>query len=264
MKMILRRSYILAVLTWFAVAHSTSAQPLRFYATPYQVYEGSAVTFIYLDNINGVPVPGVIQRTNILHWSWDFNSDGVVDDSSDSGSTSISATWYAVYDPTKAVSGVDTFTPTLTVTYTNPITGGIFTTNQKGITESMYGNGTVSSNFFVLQYGVGNQDIQLSVSANPRLATNGQTIRFYLSTTMLNAGSVNSAQIVWNFGDGTPPTNGTSSPTHQYATNGLYAVSVQVGYSVTGPPYYTNMASETLADFVNVISVPSELQLGRA
>ena len=237
------------------------AQSLRFYASPYQVYEGSAVTFTYLDITNGVAVPGVIQRTNILHWAWDFNSDGVVDVSSDTA-TNISATWYAVYDPTKSVSGVCTYTPTLTVTYTNPTLGGIYTITNVGITEPMYGPGNVTSNFFVLKYGVGNQDIQLSMSANPRLATNGQTIRFYLSTTMLNAGTVNPSQIVWGFGDGTTATG--NSPTHVYTNNGLYDVSVQVTYSVTGPPAYTNTVYQTNSGFVQVISVPGELQLGRA
>ena len=35
---------------------------LRFYASPYRVYQGDAVRFIYLDRTNGVPVPGVIPR----------------------------------------------------------------------------------------------------------------------------------------------------------------------------------------------------------
>ena len=114
------------------------AQTLRFYTAPYRVYEGDAIRFIYMDRTNGVAVPGVIQRTNILSWQWDFNGDGVVEDSSDV-STNLDATWYAVFDALHAVNGMDTFTPRLTVSYTNPVSGGVFTTTQTNITESMYG-----------------------------------------------------------------------------------------------------------------------------
>jgi len=238
------------------------AQSLRFYASPYQAYEGSPVTFIYLDNVNGVPVPGVIPRTNILSWQWDFNGDGMVDASSDT-SSNISATWYAVFDAAKAQNGVDTFTPTLTVSYTNPVKGGVFTASQTGITEPMYGIGAdATPSFFVLQYGVGNQDIQLAVSANPRLATNGQPVRFYVSTTMLKAGAVDQSQIVWGFGDGASATG--SNPQHAYTSDGVYDVSLQVTYSVTGPPAYTNTVYQTNFSMVQVVSIPNELMLGRA
>ena len=100
------------------------------------------------------------------------------------------------------------------------------------------------------------------MSANPRLATNGQPVQFYLSTTLLKAGNVNQSQIVWGFGDGTSATG--SSPTHAYTANGLYDVSVQVTYSITGPPAYTNTVYETNSGYIQVVSVPSELQLGRA
>ena len=95
-------------------APALPAQSLRFYASPYRVYEGDAVRFVYLDRTNGVPVPGVIPRANILSWQWDFRNSGNVDDSS-SVSTNIDSTWYAVYDPTVATGGVDTYTPKLTV-----------------------------------------------------------------------------------------------------------------------------------------------------
>jgi len=88
-----------------------------------------------MDRTNGVAVPGVIQRTNILSWQWDFNGDGVVEDSSDV-STNLDATWYAVFDALHAVNGMGTFTPRLTVTYTNPISGGVFTTTQTNITTA--------------------------------------------------------------------------------------------------------------------------------
>ena len=47
-------------------APALPAQSLRFYASPYRVYKGDAVRFVYLDRTNGVPVPGVIPRANIL------------------------------------------------------------------------------------------------------------------------------------------------------------------------------------------------------
>jgi hypothetical protein len=83
-----------------------AAQSLRFYASPYRVHEGDAVRFVYFDRTNGVPGPGFIPRANILSWQWEFRNSGNVDDSS-SVSTNIDSTWYAVYDPAVATSGMD-------------------------------------------------------------------------------------------------------------------------------------------------------------
>ena len=67
---------VLALLFFVLFVVPSSARSLHLYASRYQVEEGVAVTSIYLDNLNGVPVPGVIQRTNILSWSWDFEANG--------------------------------------------------------------------------------------------------------------------------------------------------------------------------------------------
>lgn len=46
--------------------------------------------------------------------------------------------------------------------------------------------------------------------------------------------------------------------------NGLYNVGVQVTYSITSPLAYTNSVAQTNVRFVQIVSVPTELELGRA
>jgi len=258
---VLRRwSFALFLLAAFA----SPAQSLRFYAMPYQVYEGQAIRFIYLDRTNGIPVPGVIPRTNILSWQWDYRNSGSVDDSS-SLSTNIDSTWYAVFDSSVATNGMDTYTPKLTVVWTNQ--SGVIATNvQLGITETMYGAGTSPTpSYFILQRGAGNQDIQLAVSANPRLGTPNQPIQFFVTTTMLNSNATVDQQngITWYFGDGVGTAKG-SSPTYSYPTNGLYEVDLHVTYKVGGLTPYTNTVYQSNFEYIDIVSVPTELQLGRA
>ncbi|MGO8926299.1 MAG: PKD domain-containing protein [Limisphaerales bacterium] len=244
-------------------AFSSPAQSLRFYTMPYRVYEGQAILFIYLDRTNGVPVPGVIPRTNIVSWQWDYRSSGHVDDSS-SVSTNIDSTWYAVFDASRATNGVDTYKPTLTVTYINSL-GTNCSLSVTGITETMYGLGSApTTNFFVLQRGAGNQDIQLAVSANPRLGTPNQSIQFFVTTTLLNTNASVDQQngITWYFGDG-GTANGSYVP-HAYTNNGLYDVALHVTYTVGGSSPYTNTVYQTNSEYIDIVSVPTDLELGRA
>jgi hypothetical protein len=254
-----------AVVVFLVIPASAQTTNLvRFFAMPYRVYEGDAVRFVYLDRTNGVPVPNVVPRQNILSWQWDFRSRGVVDDSS-AVSTNIDSTWYAVYDPTVSTNGVDNYTPTLTITYTNPGAGTVGSITNIGITEPMFGAGAiVTSNFYVLQRGVGNQDVQLAVSANPRLGTNGQPIHFFVSTTLLNTNASVDQQngITWYFDDGV--TNNGSTVSHSYSTNGLYNVALNVTYRVGGAAPYTNTVYQTNIEFINIVPLVQELALGRA
>src|SRR5260370_29220908 len=101
--------------------HRVGAQSLRFYPSPYQVYDGDSVQFHYVDSTN------TVSRTNILSWSWDFNNDGVVD-ASGNLPEGIDATWTAAYDPFSASpDGILRVAPTLTITYPNPANGNVLT-----------------------------------------------------------------------------------------------------------------------------------------
>ena len=71
-------------------------QPLRFYARPYQVNEGDAVSFIYLETTN------TVAKANIAHWDWDFDGNGTIDASGD-GADGINAFWYATFDSSMKV-----------------------------------------------------------------------------------------------------------------------------------------------------------------
>jgi len=236
---------------------ASAAAPIRFYASPYKVFEGDAVIF-HLMETDGVTV------ASISSWSWDFNGDGVVDASGTTGTT-IDATWYATFDGTKADHGVQLVRPVLWLTYTNAETGTVVSTNQVGVTEDVVGfDKQADPDIFVLERGAGNADIQVAVSANPRLvASSHPVVRFYAQTTLLKPGSVESTNILWHFGDGS--TNRGSNPDHTYApTEALYTVDVAVTYSIIGPPAYTNTVVRTNLGFVRVVTTPKELELGRA
>jgi PKD repeat protein/disulfide oxidoreductase YuzD len=59
-----------------------------------------------------------------------------------------------------------------------------------------------------------------------KAANEGQTIAF--NGTYTDPGILDTQTITWNFGDGTAPITGTLTPTHIYADNGTYTVSLTV------------------------------------
>ena len=52
---------------------SASAQALRFYARPYQVFQGDQVNFIFRNDL------ATVHYEDIVSWKWDFNGDGTWD-----------------------------------------------------------------------------------------------------------------------------------------------------------------------------------------
>jgi len=60
----------LLIVSYVVPALAQTNSPVRVDASPYRVYEGDAVRFIYMDRTNGVPVPGVSPRANILSRQW--------------------------------------------------------------------------------------------------------------------------------------------------------------------------------------------------
>ena len=80
-----------------------SAEPLRFFGWPAEVYQGDAVVFTYRDDN---PDADAVRLSQIIAWRWDFNNDGVWDEEMTVGdsdpntgltitSQKISTTWYA-------------------------------------------------------------------------------------------------------------------------------------------------------------------------
>ena len=254
-----------AIIVFLLTAFEASAASLRFYATPYKCYEADAVRFIYVDKADGTSIP----KADIVSWSWDFNGDGL-DDAAGEATADIDQTWYAAYDQSLAQSSVVTYTPSLTVTYTNHGLGTLSTITQTGVTEDVTGfDGVVDPNVLVMARALGNSEIQLTFSANPRLATNGQSVRFYADVKLLTTGTVQNVE--WFFGDGTT-TNG-SNPQHVYwlsaGTNQIFDVAMKVTYSVlqNGTNVFRPAITNTKPAFVRVIGFTpdrAELALGRA
>src|SRR5258705_2174430 len=207
---------------------SSIGQPIRFYTSPYRVFEGDAVRFVYFEQTN------TIAKSNIVSWSWDFDGDGNMDTNGLTAS-GIDATWYAFYDPARATNGVVSYTPVLRVVSTNQGLGTLSTNTQLGITEDVSSyDDTVDPHFFVLARALGNSEIQINFTANPRLSTNGQTVRFYSDITLLVTGRVD--QVQWSFGDLAGFTATGSAVTHPYTlssgSNQVFDVAMRVTYSV--------------------------------
>lgn len=266
---------------------------LRFFASPYEVYAGDAVVFNYLEADRSVPQP-TIKLSQIIGWRWDFNGDNVWDETITVGDSdpetglpitvaAINATWVSALD-TRAVNGVQSITPKLQVRVAgDPAFGtpGFTPKEATGVTEDVYGTdgGTWpvgrDSTITVKDRGVGNANLSTSFSVNPRLALTTDTLRFYPEVTPVDGRALSNLTYSWSL---VPRSGGsTVSLSGQYPTQAasgllssaagvIYDVTLTVGYSVTVNGTTTNGLSIPLTkkDAFRVITVPSELQLGRA
>ncbi len=77
------RYAVFALAVWVPTC-AAQAQSLRFFAAPYEVYEGDAVVFNYLE-ADRVPGPPTVKLDQIDGWRWDFNGDGVWDEEVNKG-----------------------------------------------------------------------------------------------------------------------------------------------------------------------------------
>jgi len=281
------------------------AQPTPYLARPVESFEGDAIVFSYLANKDGAT-----PLENIASWRWDF--DGDVQDTnnpSDPGwdeaftvgnndpttglpitASRINTTWYATYNEDEAVDGVQVITPTLQITLTSEAGGATIT--QTGITENVIGpvvidSGTglpvPDSTISIRSRAVGNADLILNFTANPRLAKAAEigppaiaaeTVRLYSNPQAVGARAIDSASYLWQFTNtsgGTSPADSTdANPRLENLEAGSYDVSLTVDYTVS----YLNAAGDTLTssgtltetkqDFFRVVAVPESLQLGRA
>ena len=221
---------------------------LHFYATPYRVHNGDAVTFHYL------PEKG-LALDEIASWVWTVDEKIVARGKGPSG---INATWYAVYNAALADSdGICRVKPQLTVVDVNGVTNTCV-----GMTEDYYGtDGTIDTDILVCPYNKRNDEISVNFSGGPRLSTVGSTIRFYSDAELLKDGRI--VHQSWNFGDGTMEMD-ASSPTHVYWRRGEYSVSLTVDYVLYSDKFVTNTMSETKTAYINIQEDKGELSLGRA
>ncbi len=235
-------------------AQMVGAQDLHFYAQPYQVHEGDAVLFHYLDAESVVPLE------EIASWSWDFDNDGQVD-AQGTGSEGINATWYATFDESKAQGGTYAVTPKLKIVDTN---GTVYT--QIGITEDSHGVGDeVDPELFILVQSAGNDKIVVDFSGGPRLATAGTEIRFYADVNLLQDGQITG--YAWDLdGDGNTDDSSAANPTHTYpvGSENEYDITLTVSYTLDSDPGNTHMLSETKPAYINIQDDKGSLSLGRA
>lgn len=303
----------LAALLFLLLASAAPAQSLRFFASPYEVYAGDAVVFNYLEADRTSPAVPTVRLSQIISWRWDFNGD-VQNDSNPNDSgwdesftvgdsdpntglpitvAAINATWISALD-SRAVDGVQSITPKLQVTYQNGASTNTIT--QTGVTENVFGtdSGTwpagKDSTITVKDRGVGNADLSVSFSVNPRLAstatvTSGgasvsvNTLRFYpeVSITAAAGRTVAVTSYSWLLHPQRPGAGNDVPLSGQYPTQAasglasssvgeVYDVTLTVGYSLTVNGTTTSGLSIQLqkTDAFRVVSLPASLQLGRA
>ncbi|MFZ4765259.1 MAG: hypothetical protein ACOYMN_09935, partial [Roseimicrobium sp.] len=304
------RSLIFSVLCALCGWTSVHAQSLRFFGRPAEVYEGDAVVFTYrtdLASYHGTP-GGIVPLGEILSWKWDFNGDVIdVNDPNDPGwdeaktvgevdgftgivtkASDISTTWYATYDQTRANGGIQTIRPKLLVTYDSG--SGPVTIARDGVTENMIGPAGVAPDpdrdISVKDRSVGNADVSVNFTVNPRLANAAQTgppavptdtVRLYSNVKPADNRTLVSATYAWtitNTGGGTPITSTQANPQLTNLTPGSYDVSLAANYTVSyvnaqGTTVTVNSdpahpLTETKKDAFRVVAVLSSLQKGRA
>lgn len=247
-----------AIALLFLGAAPAGAQQLRFFAKPYEVFEGDAVVFTYLDGV------ATVHLADIQSWKWDFDGDGVWDEEKTVGVNDvtiaqINATWYALYNNVIAAGGNYVVTPKLQVT-----TFGNQTITQTGVTEDVFGaDNSVDPSFAVKKRSVGDANIIVNFSANPRLAGPGELVRLYSAVTFAEGKSGQITAYHWGLGGGTGDAS-NPNPTATYAANGTYNVSLYVNYTLTGAATSYTSPTETKRDFIRILTVPGDLQLGRA
>jgi hypothetical protein len=255
-----------------------SAQSLRSFARPVEVFEGDAVVFTYRTDL-----AGIVPLSQIHSWRWDFNNDGQWDEEKTVGdpdpqtglpitASRISTTWYATYDPNAATNNVQQVLPKLEVTY--DAGSGTQTLTKVGMTENVVGPDTVEEALIIKDRSVGNADLSLSFSANPRLSQTGDTVRVYSSITPVTGITITPTSYLWTLTN----QSGGASPAAQMVANpqftGLAVGSYDVTLALTYTAGFTNAQgqpatrsgnlTETKRDYLRVVSVSQPLQLGRA
>ena len=267
---------------------AASAQSLRFFASPFEVYEGDAVVFNYLEADRSVSAP-TVKLSQIIGWRWDFNNDGVWDEQHNVGDpdpntglpltiSAINATWYAVLD-SRAVNGVQNMQPVLQVRRTgDPAfdTVGFVPKSAIGVTEDVFGTDFTPDPYVTVKNrSVGNPDLTVNFSLNPRLALTADTIRLYSTVTPADGRTLSNLTYIWQFtnrsGGASPPNQTAANPTLTglagSAAGMIYDVTLTVGYTAAfigpGSPATSSLVL-TKKDSFRVITVPTELQLGRA
>ncbi|MBL9145367.1 MAG: hypothetical protein JNM99_16940 [Verrucomicrobiaceae bacterium] len=289
MKTFLLRFSLAAVLLGIA-AGEARAQSLRFFARPAEVFEGDAVVFTYrTDLASYLTTPGgIVPLSQVVSWKWDFNGDGLWDEEKTAGEidgltgietkvTDITTTWYATLDP--AGPSVQTLTPKLQVTY-QPVSGPAVTITQTGVTENVIGpdDGQPDPTFFVKDRSVGNADVTVNFSVNPRLANAADVsasnpIRLYSIVRAADKKTLVSTSYTWTVtkqGGGSTTTYTTANPTLYGLPDGAYDVTLSAAYTVSYLNAQGNSATssgtlaETKKDVFRIVTVESSLQKGRA
>lgn len=262
----------------------SQALSLRFFGWPAEVYQGDAIVFTYREDNTDTDA---VHLNQIAAWRWDFNGDGVWDEEKTVGDSDpntglaitaqqITTTWYATYNEIAASNGIQQVTPRLQVRRIGD--ADYVLPPQIGVTENVIGPAGVApdpdTQIAVKSRSVGNADIVVNFSSNPRLAQPGETIRFYSNVKFAEGktGTINAYH--WDLdGDGVFDEDlipgGTieemqANPTTAFSTNGAYTVKLKVDYTLTGGTSIQTSPTESKTDYLRIQSVSEYLKLGRA
>ena len=256
------------------LVQQATATPARFFGWPAEVFQGDAVVFTFR---NDNPDSDAVRLDQLVGWRWDFNGDGVWDEEKFVGDSdpntglaitaqAINTTWYATYDEVQAVNGVQKITPRLQVRRVGD--GDYVLPPQIGVTENVIGPAGVApdpdTQIAVKSRSVGDANITVNFSSNPRLAQPGETIRFY-SNVKFAVGKTGTIQAyAWDFDGNGSIDSIAANPTATYSSNGAYTVKLSVTYTLSGSSTVITSQVESKTDYIRIQSVPESLQLGRA
>lgn len=267
------------------------SQQARFVARPYDVAEGDAVVFTYLESVS------TVKFATIKSWKWDFDGDGTWEVQKSVGvggvtAEQITTTWSSANFNTSKGSGTNdyrNYTPKLQITKQDNSVVNVTT----GITEDVIGfDGIPDPAITVRKKGSADDNISVSFSANPRLAramvatptdaNKTKEIRFYAEVSF-GAGVTGAVtQIQWDLdGNGTftdatgdsviagvnpDPTNGLAFnyPAPPANNRTRYDTSIKVFYTINGTAPSTSPLTISKKDFIVIEDVPKSLSMGRA
>lgn len=283
-------SFRIANLALILASGVACAQSLHFLARPYDVAEGDAVVFSYLESIS------TVKLTDIKSWKWDFDGDGTWEFQKTVGLAGVTAdqittTWSSATFSTAKGSGTNdyrNYTPKLQITKQDNTV-----INVTGITEDVIGfDGVADPTVTVRKKGIADDNISVSFSANPRLAramvgtptdpNKTREIRLYAEVSF-GTGVVGAVtNIQWDLdGDGTfTDASGDSvvagvnpNPNPGLVFNfsappannrNRYDTSIKVFYTINGTAPSTSPIVLTKKDFIVIEDVPKSLSMGRA
>ena len=297
------RTGLIISAAWVAFSGACFAQQdARFFAKPFDVKEGDAVVFTYLQ------ADSLIQYPDIKAWKWDFDGNGTWDIqrtvNAIAGITAdqITTTWSSATFSNSVGTGSTLYrqyTPKLQITKQD---NSVVTVT--GITEDVVGlDGAVDPFFTVRKRGADDDLISISFSANPRLARaqggalpKTDEVRIYAEVSFKTGvtGSVTGYQwdLDWTGTDtddadlpGFPfaaeaqfansdscaiPVNpavpsGFVYPEPNTGERNKYSVALRVNYDLTIDGVTTPLTKTVLKrDFIVVENVPAPLSMGRA